>query len=62
MSTLTVFFILLAISFVLLTAYALYKKEYVKASVSLRPFGFFIEAGSTQQTNQKMDVQGTTKT
>jgi len=55
MSTQNIFVVVLLVgSAAALIALALYKKDYVKASISFRPFGFFLEAGSNQ-SNQKPD-------
>lgn len=45
--------VLVVIAAAALIGFALYKKDYVRASISLRPFGFFLEAGNNEQVNRK---------
>jgi hypothetical protein len=48
--------VLLIISGVGLIGYALHKKSYVRASISLKPFGFFLEAGEKERSEAERDT------
>jgi hypothetical protein len=50
--------VLLAVAALGLIAFALHKKDYVKATVNLRLFGFSIEAGNNRSPdNAKVEIK-----